>query len=106
MLDIRVIRETPAAVEDRLRTRGGDHWKLVAEVLACDESRRRAETDKQQLQNSRKTISKQIGMMRGKGEDTSAIEAEVRGINEQIAALDAAAEAASQDQTNLLLNLP
>ncbi len=106
MLDIRAIRENPTAVEDRLKSRGGDHWKLVAEVLACDESRRAAETSKQQLQNSRKTISKQIGMLKGKGEDTSAIEAEVRGINEQISALDAESEAANLRQTELLLNIP
>ncbi|MEY4569402.1 MAG: Seryl-tRNA synthetase N-terminal domain, partial [Verrucomicrobiota bacterium] len=35
MLDIRVIRDNPAAVQDRLKTRGGDHWKLVQKVLAC-----------------------------------------------------------------------
>ncbi|MGL4401337.1 MAG: serine--tRNA ligase [Luteolibacter sp.] len=106
MLDIRVIRENPAAVQDRLKTRGGDHWKLVHNVLACDESRRALETSKQQLQNSRKTISKQIGQLKAKGEDTSAIEAEVRTINEQIAALDVKAEDAAAEQNDLLLNIP
>jgi seryl-tRNA synthetase len=106
MLDIRVIRENPTTVIDRLKHRGGDHWKLVDAVLACDESRRRAETDKQQLQNQRKTISKQIGMLKAKGEDTSAIEAEVRGINEQITALDVRAEDAAAEQADLLLNIP
>ena len=106
MLDIRVIRDNPTAVQDCLKTRGGDHWKLVDEVLACDEVRRKAETDKQQLQNSRKTISKQIGLLRAKGEDTSAIEAEVRHINEQITLFDVQAEDASAEQTQLLLNIP
>jgi seryl-tRNA synthetase len=106
MLDIRVIRETPALVQDRLKNRGGDHWKLIDDVLACDESRRKFETEKQQLQNSRKTISKQIGQLKAKGEDTSAIETEVRGINEQIAALDVKAEEAGAEQSNLLLNIP
>lgn len=106
MLDIRVIRENPAAVQERLKQRGGDHWKLIDEVLACDETRRKAETEKQALQNQRKTTSKQIGMLKAKGEDTSAIEAEVRGINDQIAALDVAAEDASARQTQLLLNIP
>jgi seryl-tRNA synthetase len=106
MLDIRVIRENPAAVQERLKPRGGDHWKLIDDVLACDESRRRAETEKQKLQADRKNISKQIGMLKGKGEDTSAIEAEVRGINEQIAALDVEAEAAAAKQADLLLNIP
>jgi seryl-tRNA synthetase len=106
MLDIRVIRENPAAVQDRLKARGGDHWKLVHEVLACDESRRALETAKQQLQNSRKTISKEIGQLRAKGEDTAHIESEVRTINEQIAALDVKAEDAAAEQNDLLLNIP
>lgn len=106
MLDIRVIRENPTAVQDRLKARGGDHWKLVDAVLACDESRRAAETSKQQLQNSRKTISKEIGILKSKGGDTSAIEAEVRGINDRITALDVEAEAAANRQNELLLNLP
>lgn len=106
MLDIRVIRENAPAIQERLKLRGGDHWKLVDAVLACDEKRRKAETEKQQLQNSRKTISKQIGMLKGKGEDTSSIEAEVRGINEQIVALDVVAEDAAAEQADLLLNIP
>ena len=106
MLDIRVIRENPAAVQDRLKSRGGDHWKLIDDVLACDEARRAAETSKQQLQSSRKTISKQIGVLKSQGQETSAIEAEVRLINEQIAALDVEAEAESSRQTGLLLTIP
>lgn len=106
MLDIRVIRENSAAVQDRLKARGGDHWKLVDEVLACDESRRAAETSKQVLQSSRKTISKQIGMLKAKGEDTAPIEAEVRTINEQITALDVECETAAIRQNELLLNIP
>lgn len=106
MLDIRVIRENPSAVQERLKLRGGDHWKLIDEVLACDETRRKAETEKQALQNQRKTTSKNIGMLKAKGEDTSSIEAEVRAINEQITSLDVAADDASAEQTNLLLNIP
>ncbi|MBJ7284220.1 MAG: serine--tRNA ligase [Akkermansiaceae bacterium] len=106
MLDIRVIRDNPTAVQDRLKVRGGDHWKLVDDVLACDESRRAAETAKQELQASRKRISKDIGMLKGKGEDTTPIEAEVRAINEQIASLDAEADISSARQSELLLNIP
>ncbi len=106
MLDIRVIRENPAAVQERLKNRGGEHWKLVDDVLACDEARRKAETEKQTLQSSRKNISKEIGMLKAKGGDTAEIEAQVRAINEQISTLDLEAEAASARQTDLLLNIP
>lgn len=106
MLDIRVIREQPDFVRNRLALRGGNHAQLIDEVLACDEARRQAETAKQQLQGKRKAISKEIGQLKAKGGDTSAIEADVRAINEQITTLDAEAEAASLRQTDLLLNLP
>jgi seryl-tRNA synthetase len=106
MLDIRVIRDHPSAVQERLKARGGDHWQRVDEVLACDEERRLAETGKQQLQSSRKNLSKQIGLNKGRGEDTAALENEVRAINEQIARLDLAAEGAAARQADLLLNLP
>ncbi len=106
MLDIREIREHADAIRERLKARGGDHWTLIDEVLACDESRRRAETEKQGLQSQRKQTSKQIGILKGKGEDTSAIEAEVRSINEKIAAHDADADAAAARQQDLLLHIP
>jgi seryl-tRNA synthetase len=106
MLDIRVIRENPAAVQDRLKTRGGDHWKLIDEVLACDADRRTAETFKQEFQASRKTISKQIGILKAQGQDTTAVEAEVRTINQQISELDAKSETFAATQTELLLNIP
>ena len=106
MLDIRVIRENPAAVQDRLKQRGGEHWRLIDEVLACDEARRKAETEKQQLQSERKNTSRQIGILKGKGEDTAAIEAAVREINDKIAALDVEAEAAGHRQHDLLMEIP
>jgi seryl-tRNA synthetase len=106
MLDIRVIRENPAAVQDRLKTRGGDHWKLIDEVLACDADRRTAETHKQEFQANRKSISKQIGILKAQGQDTTAIEAEVRAINQQISELDAKSETFATTQTELLLNIP
>lgn len=106
MLDIRVIREQAEEVKERLKARGGDHWKLIDEVLACDEKRRASETAKQELQAKRKTISKQIGQMKSRGEDSSAIETEVRAINEEISKHDLKADAASAEQTELLLNIP
>jgi seryl-tRNA synthetase len=106
MLDIRIIREKAEEVRERLKARGGEHWKLIDDVLACDESRRAAETSKQELQSKRKTTSKQIGMMKSKGEDSSAIEAEVRAINEEISKFDALAEESTTKQSDLLLNIP
>ena len=106
MLDIKLIREDSDLVRERLKARGGDHWQLIDEVLACDETRRNAETEKQQLQSQRKTISKQIGALKAQGEDSSEIEAQVRAIKEQIEALDSQSDEAGLKQTELLLNIP
>ena len=65
MLDIKAIRENAEAIKERIATRGGDAHLLIDEVLACDESRRSAETDKQALQSERKQLSKQIGSLMG-----------------------------------------
>ena len=106
MLDIRVIRENPEEVKARLKPRSGDAWKLVDDVLACDEARRNAETEKQALQSERNATSKQIGMLKKKGEDTSSIEARVREIGDRIRELDRVAEENAAQLTSLLMNIP
>ncbi len=106
MLDIKVIRDNPDFIKERLSTRGPGLAELIDEVLICDETRRKNETEKQALQSQRKTTSKEIGKLRTNGEDSSAIEAEVKKIGEQIKALDEEASKAEDRQLELLLNLP
>ncbi len=106
MLDIRLLREDPDAIKNRIKTRGGDAWELIDEILACDEKRRSGETDKQTLQSDRNRISKEIGVLKKEGKDSSAIETEVRGIGERIKAIGIEADAAEARQTELLLQVP
>lgn len=108
MLDIKAIREDADSIKTRLATRGGDAHLLIDEVLACDESRRKAETDKQALQSRRKSLSKQIGalMGQGKADEAEAIKAEVKEIGSQIAELDTTTDQAGTRQTELLMSIP
>ncbi|NWK56213.1 serine--tRNA ligase [Verrucomicrobiaceae bacterium N1E253] len=108
MLDIKAIRENADSIKSRLATRGGDAHLLIDEVLACDETRRKAETDKQSLQSQRKQRSKQIGalMGQGKADEAEAIKEEVRNIGEQIAELDKTSEKAGSRQSELLMSIP
>lgn len=106
MLDIKLIRETPGLVKERLANRHDGSADLIDEVLACDETRRKNETAKQALQSERKKLSKEIGMLRANGEDSSAIETEVKKIGDQIKDLDKEASKAGDRQTELLLNIP
>jgi len=108
MLDIKAIREDAAAIKERLATRGGDAHLLIDEVLACDETRRKAETDKQSLQSNRKQLSKQIGalMGQGKADEAEDIKEQVRVIGEQISTMDEQGDAAGTRQTELLMSIP
>ena len=107
MLDIRLIREKADHVKQRLATRGGElAVSMVDEVLSIDEHRRAVETERQKLQGDRNRISKEIGMAKKKGEDTSAIEAEVRGIGDRIDQIGRDADALDAKQRELLLAIP
>ena len=106
MLDIRLIRENPDLVKQRLANRGGDHASLVDELLSIDTARRTAETERQKLQSDRNRISKEIGIAKKNGQDTSAIEAEVRGIGQRIDEIGREADAADVRQRDLLLSIP
>jgi seryl-tRNA synthetase len=109
MLDIRLIREKPDFVRERLATRGGDDDAKIDDVLRVDVERRKAETALQQLNADRKRLSKEIGGKKSRGEATGDLEQRVREIGEQIADLNARATAAEEEQNDLLLriaNLP
>lgn len=108
MLDIKLLREKPDFVKDRVRLRGSDQDTTVDQVLAYDESRRKAETDKQGLQSERKTLSKQIGALMGQGktDEVEAIKEQVRLIGEKITLLDEQASKAEEEQMALLLSIP
>jgi len=106
MLDIRLIREKPDYVRERLATRGGEASLKIDEILACDRSRRELETRLQQLNSDRKRLSKEIGMKRSKGEESAELEAQVRGIGEEITRLNEQTAQADEAQRDLLLQLP
>jgi seryl-tRNA synthetase len=106
MLDIRLIRENPELVKQRLAHRGGDHSATVDEILSIDTARRSAETERQKLQGDRNRLSKDIGIGKKNGQDTSAIEAEVKGTNTRIEEIGREADDADVRQRDLMLGIP
>ena len=106
MLDIRLIRERPDYVRERLATRGGEAHLRIDEILESDRAWRAAETKAQSLQADRKRLSKEIGIGKAKGLDTSATETQVRGIGTEIEELTAESARLEQVQREVLLQLP
>ena len=74
MLDIQLLRKDPDAVAKRLAQRG--YTLDVAAFAAIEAERRDIQTRTEELQMRRNTLSKQIGAMKGRGEDTAAVMAE------------------------------
>jgi seryl-tRNA synthetase len=106
MLDIRLFREKPDFVRERLGTRSRDLAAQVDEVLAIDAERRHAETELQKLNAERNRLSKEIGLLRSRKEPSADLEARVRAIAEEITEQNTKAAAADEKQRDLLLNLP
>jgi seryl-tRNA synthetase len=106
MLDIRLLREKPEFVRERLATRGGDLSSQLDAVLAHDGQRRRAETTLQQRNAERNRLSKEIGQLRAKKLPSTELETQVRQIGDEIAALNEEVNQADEQQRTLLLTLP
>ncbi len=106
MLDIRLIREKPDFVRERIASRGGEDAPKIDELLKVDAERRKAETELQQLQSERNRLSKEIGGKKSRNEATKDLEAEVRKIGDQIVDLDQRSASFDEQQRNLLLEIP
>jgi seryl-tRNA synthetase len=108
VLDIKLIRERPDLVRQRLATRGAGDEHLVAELLALDEERRRLVAEVETLKADRNRLSKEIGdlIAKGKGAEAEARKAQTRQQGERIGDLDRAVEAAATARDRMLLRLP
>jgi seryl-tRNA synthetase len=106
MLDIRLIREKPDFVRERLAARGGGDEAKIDGILTIDAERRKAETELQQLQAERNRLSKEIGAKKSRKESTEDLEKEVRKIGDQISELNQHAANFEEDQRESLLEIP
>ena len=82
MLDIQSLRSNLALVAERLATRGVA--LDTAAFAALEAERKDLQVRTQDLQAKRNSLSKQVGMLKGKGEDASAVLAEVAGIGDEL----------------------
>ncbi len=85
MLDPVLLRNNPAELADRLRASRGFELD-VGQLESLEAQRKQLQIRTQELQNLRNTRSKQIGMLKAKGEDVAAVMAEVAGFGEELKA--------------------
>ena len=104
MLDIQLLRKDIDGVARRLADRG--YTLDVAAFSALEAERRAIQTRTEELQAKRNSLSKQIGAMKGRGEDTSAVMAEVGGIGDEMKASALQLEDIQKRLSDLLLGVP
>lgn len=84
MIDIQLLRNQIDTVTAALARRGFTFDP--SEFLSLEAERKALQTRTQDLQAKRNTLSKQIGMLKSKGEDASAVMAEVGGLGDELKA--------------------
>ncbi len=104
MIDIQLLRKDINNVADRLATR---KFALdVAGFNALEAERKLIQTRTEQLQGQRNTLSKQIGILKGKGEDTAAMMAEVGGLGEALKENELALAQVQAKLNDFMLTVP
>ncbi len=106
MLDLKLIREQPDAVAERLARRGAGATALIKELLTADTARRRLVKEAEDLKAQRNRASEAIGQAKRRGEDASAEQARMREVGDRIKALDGEVKTVDEEIARLLLQLP
>lgn len=104
MLDIQLLRKDATLVAERLAARG---FQLdAARFDALEAERKTIQTRTQEAQSRRNSMSKQIGMMKGKGEDTTAVMAEVAGLGDELKQMEERLGALQTEINDFLMGIP
>jgi seryl-tRNA synthetase len=108
VLDIKLIREKPDFVRQRLATRGAGDEVRIDDLLKLDELRRVAIAKVEGLKNERNRVSKEIGALMGQKRlaDAEAKKAETRDLGKIIAHVDKQITELEAKRDALMLQLP
>ncbi|MGH6928344.1 MAG: serine--tRNA ligase, partial [Dongiaceae bacterium] len=104
MHDLKIIRDDPAAFDAGLRRRGLPPQS--ADILALDARRRAAQTRLQEHQQRRNDVSRQVGAAKSKGQDATALMADVTQLKDAMDAATAEEQAAGKELDDLLAGIP
>ena len=105
MLDPALLRANPAELAQRLLSTRG-YALDVAALESLEAARKQLQARTQELQNLRNTRSKAIGQAKAKGEDVSALMAEVAGFGEELKASEIDLERIRGEIEAIALGIP
>jgi len=104
MLDPQLLRKDLTAIQTRLAARG---YAFDAKAFQALEARRKAvQMQTEELQSRRNQLSKQIGVLKGKGEDATATMAEVADLPERLKGLESQLNTIQDELAEFLAAVP
>ncbi|HEV8314271.1 MAG TPA: serine--tRNA ligase [Burkholderiaceae bacterium] len=107
MLDINQLRRDIDGVLAKLETRKTPQPFLdVERFTSLEGERKRLQTHTEELQAKRNALSKQIGQLKGKGGDTSALMAEVGGIGDELKGSAERLDVIQAEMAAMLMSVP
>jgi len=107
MLDISLLRKDLPAAIARLEARKSPQPYLdVERFQALEAERKGIQVRTEELQARRNQLSKQVGMLKGKGEDASAVLAEVGGLADELKASAERLEQVQAELNDMLMSVP
>jgi seryl-tRNA synthetase len=104
MIDIQLLRKDIDTVATRLAAR---KFQLdVAGFNALESERKSLQSRTEELQGKRNSLSKQIGILKGKGEDTASVMAEVAGLGDELKANEIALAEVQRKMADFMASIP
>lgn len=104
MHDLKALRDNPAAFDKNWARRGLSAQTPV--ILDLDEKRRAMQTELQVVQQRRNEASKEIGVVKSKGGDATALMNEVASLKDRMAILEEQEKDAAEKLNDILSALP
>lgn len=105
MLDIRLIRENPNFVIEKLKQRNED-TKVISDILETEKERLELIKRTEMLKEIRNKVSKEIGAMKAKKEDASLKISEMTKVSDEIKSLDEILKQLDEKIHNYLYYIP
>ncbi|MFW8600085.1 serine--tRNA ligase [Desulfobacterota bacterium M19] len=105
MLELRFIRENIELVKEKMAYRNMDSAKLD-HFVELDRQRRELLTEVEGLRNKRKTVSRQIAIIKAGKEDAAALMADMRQVGERVKDLDHRLSGVEAELQQIVMEIP
>ncbi|MFA4029618.1 MAG: hypothetical protein GDYSWBUE_000911 [Candidatus Fervidibacterota bacterium] len=106
MLDLRLIRERPEWVKERIRLKGDNVDAEIDRILELDRERREVIAEVEALKHERNIVSDEIARRKRLGEPVEELIEKMRDVSDRIKVLDAKLSENERELNSLLLLIP